>query len=173
MRRTTLHRTTVTSVAAVTLLLVGCGSQNGGTGADSGAGSPSRSASASASASASTAPATSSSPAPTEAECTHNAELTTADDGRTICLTTGGQVRLTLDGTKERPWKPVVVTGDVLKAANPGIVILPGDAVAAYDAVATGTAKLTSSRPLCARSSSPGQVSCQGIERWTVTVRVR
>lgn len=158
MRRTTLHRTTVTTVAAATLLLVGCGSQSGGTGAGS---------------SGTVSPTRSTSPTATAASCTRTLELTAADNGRTICLTTGGQVRLTLDGTEERPWKPVTLTGDALKAVNPGIVILPGDAVAAYDAVARGTAKLSSSRPLCTESPSPGQVSCQGIEEWTVTVRVR
>lgn len=164
MRRTTLHRTTVTAVVAATLLLMGCGSQNGGTTAGSGGTvSPSPTAS----------PSGSPSPTATAADCARHFELTAADNGRTLCVPKGGQVRLTLDGTKERPWKPLTVTGDALKAANPGIVILPGDAVAAYDAVAPGTAKLSSSRPLCAESPSPGQVSCKGIEEWTVTVQVR
>ncbi|UXY27838.1 hypothetical protein [Streptomyces sp. HUAS TT20] len=149
---------TVTTVAAATLLLMGCGSQGGGAGKGG-----------------TVSPTTTPSPTvtATAADCARHFQLTAADNGRTICMPKGGQVRLTLDGTEERPWKPVTVTGDSLKAANPGIVILPGDAVAAYDAVAPGTAKLSSSRPLCAASPSPGRVSCKGIEEWTVTVQVR
>ncbi|MEV0179608.1 hypothetical protein AB0I54_09955 [Streptomyces sp. NPDC050625] len=172
MRRTTLHRTTVTTVAAATLLLMGCGSQGGGTTAGHG-GTVSPSPTTTASPSGSPSPSGTPSPTTTAAGCARHFQLSAADNGRTICMPKGGQVRLTLDGTKERPWKPVTVTGDTLKAANPGIVILPGDAVAAYDAVAPGTAKLSSSRPLCAESPSPGRVSCKAIEEWTVTVQVR
>ncbi|MGW2819408.1 hypothetical protein ACWC24_00120 [Streptomyces sp. NPDC001443] len=176
MRRTTLHRTTVTTVAAATLLLAGCGAQHGDTGGD---GSPSPTSTARtpsstfpstpSSASASGTPSgTSESPA-----CTSHVELTAADNGRAVCLTTGGQLRITLDGTRERPWSPVTASGGTLKAANPGIVLLPGDAVAAYDAVVTGDAKLGSSRPVCPQHGSPGQVSCKSVEEWTVTVTVR
>ncbi|MER5595892.1 hypothetical protein [Streptomyces sp. NPDC002265] len=100
-------------------------------------------------------------------------ELTAADNGRAVCLTAGGQIRLTLDGTRERPWTPVTASGGALKAANPGIAVLPGDAVAAYDAVATGDAELGSSRPVCAQHTGPGRMSCKSVEEWTVTVTVR
>ncbi|MFD7876817.1 hypothetical protein ACFV5G_22380 [Streptomyces sp. NPDC059766] len=100
-------------------------------------------------------------------------ELTAADNGRAVCLTAGGQIRLTLDGTRERPWTPVTASGGALKAANPGIAVLPGDAVAAYDAVAGGDAELGSSRPVCAQHGSPGRLSCKSVEQWTVTVTVR
>jgi hypothetical protein len=100
--------------------------------------------------------------------------LNADDNGRVLCLTRGGQVRISLDGTKERPWKPVAISGSgVLRPINAGIVIMPGDANVAYEAIASGTVTLTSSRPLCASPSSPGQVSCLGIQDWTVTVRVR
>lgn len=162
MRRTTPHGTAALAVAAVALLLTGCGAQSGdgggGGGGRSGSGgtvAPSKKASSEA------------------ADCVSRVELTAADNNRVICVAKGGQVRLTLDGTKERPWQPVAVAGHGLKAANPGFVILPGDAVAAYDAVDPGSSTLTSSRPLCAQSGTPGQVSCQGVARWRVTVRVR
>ncbi|MFC4328447.1 hypothetical protein ACFPC0_11475 [Streptomyces andamanensis] len=195
MRRTTLHRTTLATAATATaLLLAGCGTSQDGKG---GGGSPGTTAPASspsspaataptnpttptnptASASGgSTAPSAPASPpvsasAPPPPGCTGHADLTAADSGRTVCLTVGGYLRLTLDGTKDRPWAPVKVTGSsVLKGADAGIVILPGDALAAYTATAPGTARLTSSRPMCA--ASPGTVACQGIARWTVTVRV-
>ncbi|WP_086722481.1 hypothetical protein [Streptomyces carpinensis] len=159
MRRTTLHRTTVATAtaAAAALLVVGCGTQHGGKGSGS---ASSASPAGDGTPSASTAPA----------GCTDQAQLTAADSGRTICLTVGGYVRLTLDGTKDRPWTPVKATGTALKGADAGIVIMPGDALAAYTAVAPGTARLTSSRPLCA--TGPGKISCQGIQEWTVTVRV-
>ena len=168
MRRTTPQRTTVVAVAAAALLLAGCGTQSGGGAGGSGSVSPSGSPTASSSAPApgSTAPSASGSPG----GCTTRLELTAADRGRTVCVTKGGQIRLTLDGTRDRPWSPVKVTGGALNATNSGIVIQPGDAVAAYDAVAPGTARLTSTRPLCAKH--PGQKMCMGIQQWSVTVTV-
>ena len=149
MRRTTIHQVTVATAA---LLLAGCGTQSdGGTpGGDTVSPPP---------------------PTATAKGCTSEARLTAADDGRTVCLTTGGQIRLTLHGTKDRPWTPVTATGSALKAANAGIAVRPGDAVAAFDAIAPGTAQLTSTRPLCARR--PGQNSCLALQKWTVTVTVR
>ncbi|MFF0226170.1 hypothetical protein [Streptomyces sp. NPDC004629] len=111
------------------------------------------------------------SPAPTPGRCTSTAELTAADNGRSLCLARGGVVRITLDGTADRPWKPLTASGDALKPVNPGFVILPGDAVAAYEAVTPGTAWLTSTRPLCPEAG-PGKVSCLGIQNWSVAVRV-
>ncbi|MFF7972811.1 hypothetical protein [Streptomyces sp. NPDC007905] len=150
-----MRRTTPVAIAAAALLLAACGPQNGG---DKGGGSGKVSPSASAPSS--------------DGRCVTHAELTAADNGRTVCLVKGGELRLTLDGTRARPWKPVQASGTALKAINSGFVIQPGDATAAYRAVASGTTKLTSSRPLCAEPTAPGQVSCQGIQEWTVTVKV-
>lgn len=156
MRRTTLHRTTGVALWAVVVLLTGCGAQSGGTGPGGGT-----------SDGTGTAPP---SPTRTGGGCTTEASLTAADTGRTVCLTVGGRLRLTLDGTKDRPWTPVTARGGALKAVNAGFVIQPGDAVAAYEAIAPGTARLTATRPLCAER--PGQTSCQGLQQWTVTVEV-
>jgi hypothetical protein len=175
MRRTTLHRTTVAAAAAA-LLVAGCGSGGGGRAAGSGASTPSGPTPAappvSAPASPSLSPSAPPSPAPTASGtvCAPEVQLTAADTGRTVCLTQGGQLRLTLDGTQDRPWTTVKATGGALEATNAGIVIQPGDAVAAYEAVAPGTARLTATRPLCAKR--PGEVSCLGIEQWTVMVTV-
>ncbi|MFG2885335.1 hypothetical protein ACGFYV_24095 [Streptomyces sp. NPDC048297] len=166
-----MRRTTPLALAAAALLLAGCGAQSGTTGGsgsgsgtdDSGKASPTPSASSASSAS-SVSPS---------GGCVAHAELTAADNGRTLCLTRGGDLRLTLDGTRSRPWKPVMTSGTALEAINPGFVILPGDATAAYRAVQPGTAKLTSSRPLCPQPTAPGQVACQGIQEWTATVTVR
>ncbi|MGV9246659.1 hypothetical protein [Streptomyces sp. NPDC003710] len=184
MRRTTPHGTiTTTLVAAAALLLAGCGGQDGG--AAGAGGSPSRqtaapsvspSASPSVSPSASpSVPPSASAPVPpsrtaTGKGCTPEVLLTAADTGRTVCLTVGGRIRLTLHGSEDRPWSPVTATGGALKAANAGIGSRSGDTLAAFEAVAPGTARLTASRPLCAKR--PGQTSCLGVEQWTVTVRV-
>ncbi|ALO94096.1 hypothetical protein [Streptomyces hygroscopicus] len=152
-----MRRTTFLAPAAAALLLAGCGSQQ-----DTG------------SSDKVSAPARTGTPSPTRSagDCTGHVELTAADHGRTVCVTEGGEVRLTLDGTRARPWQPVAVSGTGLKAVNAGFVLQPGDATAAYRAVAAGTVKLTSSRPLCAEPTAPGQVSCKAIQDWTVTVRV-
>ncbi|MFF9769760.1 hypothetical protein ACIGXF_05715 [Streptomyces sp. NPDC053086] len=147
-----MRRTTPLALTAAALLLAGCGSQEdtGSSGKASAPPSPTRSG----------------------AGCTAHAELKAADHGRTVCVTKGGEVRLALDGTRARPWKPVSASGTGLKAINAGFVLQPGDATAAYQAVAAGSVKLASSRPMCAEPTAPGQMSCKGIEEWTVTVRV-
>ncbi|GGJ17953.1 hypothetical protein [Streptomyces brasiliensis] len=164
MRRTTLHGTTI--LAAAVLLLMGCGTDN-----DAGQGNA---GGRSSTVSPSPTPSTPAGPSTSPGACTSQVQLNADDSGRIICLTRGGQVRITLDGTKERPWKPVAISGSgVLRPINAGIVVMPGDANVAYEAIASGTATLTSSRPLCASPTAPGQVSCMGIQEWTVTVRVR
>ncbi|WP_333777949.1 hypothetical protein [Streptomyces sp. IBSBF 3136] len=152
-----MRRTTPVAIAAAAVLLAACGSQSGGDKGGAGSGKVSPSASAPSAGGG----------------CVPHVELTAGDDGRTVCVTKGGELRLTLDGTRARPWKPVRTSGSALRAINSGFVIQPGDATAAYQAVAPGTAKLTSSRPLCAEPTAPGQVSCKGIQEWTVTVRVK
>jgi putative hemolysin len=149
MRRTTHTRTI--ALAALTLLLAGCGTQSGGDAGGSGTVSPS--------------------PTPSHPNCaTAKGELGAADTGHTYCLAPGGTIRVSLDGTTRRPWAPVKTAGSGLEATNSGIVLQPGDASAAYRAVSAGTVRLTSSRPLC--PSDPARVSCDGLQEWTVTVIV-
>ncbi|MFK0287224.1 hypothetical protein ACIQVL_43080 [Streptomyces sp. NPDC090499] len=157
MRRTTFHRTSL--AAASLLLLAACGSQSGSENSgDKGSGTVSTSPSAS-------SPGVST-------RCVSAGDLTAADNGSTYCMAVGGQLRLSLDGTRQRPWKAVTASGSALRAANAGIVLQPGDASAAYEAVAPGTVTLSSTRPLCAQPTAPGGVSCKGIQEWQVTVRV-
>lgn len=191
MRRTTFLRTTVTAATAVSaLFLTGCGSSDGAGTADGKSGTPTSASPSPSSTSpspspsvtpptsptsstppASPSPSTSTAPV-TPTGCTSTISLTAADNGHTVCLTKGGEIRVSLDGSKDRPWSPVKAkdTG-VLKAVNAGFVVLPGDANAAYRATGTGTARLTSSRPLCA--STPNHVACKAIVEWGVTVTVR
>ncbi|MFG3045365.1 hypothetical protein [Streptomyces sp. NPDC048202] len=131
-----MRRTTPLALTSLALLLAGCGT--GGTeGNDAGR---------------------SVSPSPTRESCVSALQLTAADSGRTLCLAKGGQLRLSLDGDKARPWKPVQAEGGALTAINSGFVLQPGDANAAYRADRSGTVELTSTH---------------GTEHWQVTVRVR
>ncbi|MEW1774873.1 hypothetical protein [Streptomyces sp. NPDC086777] len=160
MRRTTFHRTSL--AAASLLLLAACGSQSGNDSNDNHAGSGSGTVSTSPSA-ASPSDAT---------RCVSVGDLTAQDNGSTYCMAVGGRLRLNLDGTRQRPWKAVTASGSALRAANAGIVLQPGDASAAYEAVAPGTVTLSSTRPVCAQPTAPGGVSCKAIQEWRVTVRV-
>jgi hypothetical protein len=173
MRRTIPH--TTLALAALTLVLAGCGgpSDNGGR-SDTGKGSSSVSSSP---ATPTPTPTTSSPTGPTTGPtgsptgCTAASTLSAHDSGRTVCLTVGETLRVSLDGTAKRPWKPLAVKGTGLEAANSGIVLQPGDANAAYRAVAAGKTRLQSTRPLCAAQA--GRVSCLGIQEWWVTVEVK
>ncbi|MEU9326109.1 hypothetical protein AB0D91_20200 [Streptomyces canus] len=150
-------RTTTLALATLTLLLAGCGTEAGnGKGGAGDRVSPS-----------SPAPT----PTPTATGCTTRAELGATDSGDTVCLAVGDTIRISLDGTRSRPWKPVAVDGSGLEATNSGIVLLPGDASSAYKAVSAGQVRLSSQRPLCATET--GRVSCKGIQEWWVAVEVK
>ncbi|MFD4554847.1 hypothetical protein ACFWP5_11080 [Streptomyces sp. NPDC058469] len=139
------------AVATLALALTGCGTKS-----DTGSGSVS--------------PSSSPTPSKSRSACTAKETLAATDTNGTFCLTTGTTVRILLDGTTTRPWAPVKTVGTGLKATNSGILIRPGDASNAYEAVSAGTVKLTSSRPLCA--TAPHKISCKGIQEWSVTVVV-
>ncbi|MEU0210353.1 hypothetical protein [Streptomyces canus] len=147
-------RKTTLALATLTLLLAGCGTEAGN---DKGGGGGSVSPSSPTS-------------TPTATGCTTRAELGATDSGDIVCLAVGDAIRISLDGTKSRPWKPVAVDGSGLEATNSGIVLLPGDASSAYRAVSAGQVRLSSQRPLCATET--GRVSCKGIQEWRVTVLV-
>ncbi|WP_406442444.1 hypothetical protein OHB14_26175 [Streptomyces sp. NBC_01613] len=159
MRRTIRH--TTLALAALTLVLAGCGGEQADSGKDGDTVSPSPTPTKN--------PTTTPPTSPTD--CATASTIGAADSGRTVCLAVGDTVRISLDGTSKRPWKPVTSSGSVLEAANSGVVLLPGDASAAYKAVSTGKTRLESTRPLCATQS--GRVSCLGIQEWWVTVVVK
>jgi hypothetical protein len=150
MRRTT--RRTTLALTALTLALAGCGTQ-----ADTGKGGDGHTV----------AP----SPTTSRAGCTARSQLGVADSGRTVCLAAGDTVRVSLDGTAERPWKPVAADGSGLEATNSGFVLQPGDASGAFKAVSAGKTRLASTRPLCAAGT--GRISCKGLQEWWVTVVVK
>ncbi|MFJ6740376.1 hypothetical protein ACIQOU_15930 [Streptomyces sp. NPDC091279] len=155
--RPTHHRPArALAITALALLLTSCGTDQSGGNDDQGAGarvSPSPSASA--------------------RDCAAPpAQLGAGDSGRTVCVAAGGVVRVSLDGGDGRPWKPLAVSGTGLRATNSGIVLRTGDASGAFEAVAAGTTtRLTSTRPLCATKA--GQLACQGLQEWSLTVIVK
>ncbi|NEC91620.1 hypothetical protein G3I71_38795 [Streptomyces sp. SID12501] len=161
MRRTTLALAALT----LTLTVAGC-TERADSGKDGG-----NSVSSAPSPAPTTRPTSPTSPTPSPADCTAVTTLGARDSGRTVCLAVGDTVRISLDGTSERPWKPVTVSGPGLAATNSGLVLLPGDASAAFKAVSTGRTRLESTRPLCATRT--GQVSCRAIQEWWVTVVVK
>jgi hypothetical protein len=150
MRRTIPHATVALAVAALALAGCGGGHTDSGKGGDGGKVS---------------------SPSSSPTGCASTSTLGARDSGRTVCLAVGRTVRITLDGTAERPWKPVTAQGSGLRAANAGIVLRHGDASAAFKAVSDGKTRLGSTRPLCAAQT--GRVSCLGLQEWWVTVVVR
>ena len=157
MRRISpLNRLVPLAVAgSALLLLTGCGTQTGTAGAGSVAASPSLSPSSSA----------------TKTGCKAEAALTAADNNSTVCVTKGGQVRLSLDGTADKPWAAVEVSGSALTPVNAGVGAAAGDTVSAYRAASDGKVTLTSSRPMCAKAK-PGQMQCKALMTWMVTVVV-
>ncbi|MFG2310044.1 hypothetical protein ACGFS9_15425 [Streptomyces sp. NPDC048566] len=176
MRRTT-HTRTIALTALTLLVAAGCGTQGGSEAGTSVSPSSAPTAPSATAPSPSSPPASApstgpASPPPSSAgDCTTvRGELDAADTGHRFCLGLGDTLRVVLDGTTPRPWKPVRTDGEALEAANSGIVLQPGDASAAYRAVSAGTVRLTSSRPMC--PSDPGRVSCKGLQEWTVTVVV-
>ncbi|MET7450931.1 hypothetical protein ABZT03_03350 [Streptomyces sp. NPDC005574] len=156
MSRTVRHR--IAALAVVALALAGCGTQSG-TGKEPGRGSGSAGASSSAAPTGTSAGA-----------CAARPALDAGDSGRRVCLPAGGVIRVALDGTAARPWTSVTADGPGLRAVNSGIVLLPGDASAAFEAVSAGTVRISASRPLCA--SATGRVACKGLQEWWVTVVV-
>ncbi|MFJ9728685.1 hypothetical protein ACIRP3_38665 [Streptomyces sp. NPDC101209] len=164
MRRSIPH--TALAVTALALALAGCGGQT-----DSGKGGGSGTVSSSPSPAPSTTPTPTASPSASATGCAPAATLDVHDSGRTVCLSVGDTIRISLDGTAKRPWKPVTADGSALAAVNSGFVLQPGDASAAFKAVSDGRTRLRSTRPLCATQT--GRVSCLGIQEWWVTVVVK
>ncbi|MGW1895135.1 hypothetical protein ACWCP6_33580 [Streptomyces sp. NPDC002004] len=111
-------------------------------------------------------------PATSVSACPRKATLTAADAGRTVCISPGTTIRLTLGGSPDRPWTPVKATGKGLKQVNAGIGAPHGNTIAAFQATTTGKAELTSSRPLCGKADKPGGTACHGMKRWAVKVEV-
>ena len=112
-------------------------------------------------------PASSSASQPVSAHgCASTVNVGVADDGRTVCVAPGGVVTLSLAG---KGWRAVSVTGTALTPKSASTT--PDGEVAAFNAGAAGSARLTTSRRNCP-DPSPGQVSCMSIQAFSVTVTI-
>jgi hypothetical protein len=168
-------------LTAALLLLAGCA--QAGTG--SGGGSP-------ANGSATSAPPTGANVTPTiplppepslgiptqgpdqvDASGCHRNLVLTETAHATYCVNLGGTVTLTLNGTADQRWQPVKLGGTALTdVPMSGIPPIGPSITTLYKAVQTGTATLTSARPLCP-PAKPGSASCLGMQAFQVTITVR
>jgi hypothetical protein len=89
--------------------------------------------------------------------------LTQADSGANVCLVSGGQLKVTLDGTG---WTQPTISGDALRAD-------PTFAKGAFlfTAAKKGSVAVVSTRPVCP-SAKPGTMTCHAIETFRISVTV-
>jgi hypothetical protein len=110
-------------------------------------------------------------PAQSTPVCPTPAQLTAADNGRTVCATVGTRFTVKLPDDGKGHWTAITSDTDavdlVLLTGSPPISGTQADFVARH----RGTAKLTSSRPVCP-TASPGGLSCQSMQAFAVTVTV-
>jgi hypothetical protein len=98
--------------------------------------------------------------------------LSEADSGRTVTLQVGQRLEVYLHGTPESAWSAPVASGPALApAANGKLSLQRGVSGAAFEAVRPGQAQVDSTRRICP-DPSPGQVACQGMQAFQVTVAV-
>jgi len=103
--------------------------------------------------------------------------LTAADNGRTVHVTRGEEVRVKLAvKLKQNPdpttwWHAVTESGDALEALPQTLMAMRGVTLGRYRADAKGEATLTSSRAICPQH--PGAPTCHSMQGWNVTVDVR
>jgi hypothetical protein len=98
-------------------------------------------------------------------------QVTEADNGKTLCVTTGSAVTLMLraPGATTR-WSAVRSDSDGLVALKASGAVGPADVTsAAFTAKRPGTAHLSSNRPAC---DGDGHVKCHAVLGFTVTVTV-
>ena len=110
-------------------------------------------------------------PPTTTAACQAPAEISMADSGRTVCAAVGAKFSVKLPDDGKGHWSAITSDSDavdvLLLTGSPPISGTQADFVARHK----GTAKLTSSRPVCP-STPPGGLSCKSLQGFTVTVTV-
>jgi predicted secreted protein len=99
-------------------------------------------------------------------------QVTEADNGKTLCVTTGSAVTLMLRApAKGMRWSAARSDSDVLVPLGSSGGVGPADVTsAAYTAGHPGTARISASRPAC---DGNGQVSCHAVLGFQVTVTVK
>jgi hypothetical protein len=99
--------------------------------------------------------------------------VTEAQAGQGMCVTTGTLVQVYLHGQPGTPWSPVKSDGPALRAVASGRGAVPiGVTAGFFKATGAGSARLTSSRPMCP-SAPPGGARCLAMQGFSLTVEVR
>ena len=111
---------------------------------------------------------------PATGGCPTNLAITAADSGHSgLCVALGGKVTVTLDTPAGAQWRPVEASGSALAPASvTAPPQVPSTVMAQFTAVAKGSSVISSCRPNCP-SAAPGQVRCNSISQWQVTVEVK
>ncbi|MEV6611244.1 MULTISPECIES: hypothetical protein [unclassified Kutzneria] len=95
-----------------------------------------------------------------------------ADNGQTVCVAAGDKFTVKLPDDGKGHWTAITSDSDavdvLLLTGSPPISGTQADFMARHK----GTAKLTSSRPVCPSPAPPGGMSCQAMQAFTVTVTV-
>jgi len=104
--------------------------------------------------------------------------LTSADNGRTVCVRRAGRVEVALAvdpaqaPVPEQWWDPVSLDGTALTVLPNTRMPQRGTTLAHFRATSRGTANLSSSRHPCP-PPPPDGASCMAMESWSATVIVR
>ena len=94
-----------------------------------------------------------------------------ADNGHTVCVAVGDRFSVKLPDDGKGHWSAITTDSNavdlLLLTGSPPISGTQADFVARHK----GTAKLTSSRPVCP-STAPGTMNCKSLQAFVVTVTV-
>jgi hypothetical protein len=156
---------TVSILAAVLALVSACGQQhagNGGASAGKSSGDP--------------APAAGCGGAVRATPHDNAIDVTSGDNGKTLCVRRGTGVLVTLQGTPASKWAPIHASSTALSRQANGRLALPLGVTGAYFvALHPGSSVITSSRAVCGTtpSASPGHtMTCDSRQAYHVTVKV-
>jgi hypothetical protein len=101
----------------------------------------------------------------------HTVTVDASDNGKSFCVKPGTGILVVLRGSPARKWTPIHVSSSVLAPRPNGRLQL--DVTSAYFvAVRSGTAVITSARPVCASHPSSGSLSCDSELAFHATVKV-
>lgn len=100
--------------------------------------------------------------------------LTSAQRGKTYCITAGTSVLVLLKGTPGSKWGPIWASGNALRpSANGRMALMIGVTGGSFLAVHPGTSVISSTRPSCPSGAAPTDVPCDPAGAFRVTVIVR
>jgi len=170
------------AVAALLTMTAGCAQHATATGNAPASDQATNNAPTQATSSSSPVPATSSTPATsgsaTSACVSHTLTITTADNNKSLCVTTGATVLVLLRGTLTAKWAVVHSSSTVLAVRpDPHFTLQVGVTGSAFEALHPGDAILSSMRYPCQgnmREAVPSAgIHCGAIAEFRVTVSVQ